>query len=136
MLTKSWRGIDEFFPLKQTQISLQTESKNIGDALTHTCSLMLSDELFFFFWKCAHKEPNTNTAIRRHLPEAGLMALHPLVARPRPRWVTSDSELCREQEIKLTVRCCPGKLGNMENNTLWWKGIQSTRKDNNYNISN
>lgn len=47
------------------------------------------------------------------LPGVGLMGLHPLVARPRPRWWTSDSELWGSK--KLTVRCW--KLGDMVNTT-------------------
>lgn len=40
-----------FFSFKHTQLSLQGESKNSGDAITHTCSLMLAgfENILIFF---------------------------------------------------------------------------------------
>lgn len=53
---------------------------------------------------------NTPEEVKRSLPAAGLMGLHPLAARPRPRWWTSDSELCERK-----------KFNSSEETTTWGK---------------
>lgn len=60
----------------------------------------------FFAYRYSQFLIHTNTGKKEImlLPEVGLMGLHLLVARPRPRWRTSDSELLWEREMKLTVR--------------------------------
>lgn len=89
------------------RVGYTVEANTMGAYKPHTCSCIwphLKDvgSSVFCIYAVSIPPPHKHTLeINHNLPEAGLMALHPLAARPRPRWWTSDSELLWKQEMKL-----------------------------------